>query len=494
MGLATTLSWGHAVGVYLADGRLTMTRVAGTLSGATVVARHQQELNEQSASEALKDLLEKQLTARERRRLPVCIGISPEQTFFSTCPEPETEGNTGVSTGQLLSACGMGDMAAGEQAVVGFVGMKLRGSSVYSVAACRRELAEELCSAAQEAEVQDFRLEPGPWSLLRGAKGKIPGRWKTAVCVLLAEAGGLAILVIHDQPVLWRRFALPSGPEARSIASAVRSLQVYALQKLGVSRVDGLAIHGEMAQNLADEISSFLSLDTTGISNQGLNADVYSLGLALSAKKSQEKAMDMFQALKPPPSLSKMFPKKLAAFVLLVIGAMGFLLWDKLQSLDQEYQIVRQQNSSSKWARKMKTAEIVKERKTLSGEVSAVENFLATRIIWSDYLRDLPSRLPPNAYLSSVWGFAEFKGMSKRKQRVRSNRSLTMRGVTQFADRESAPIEIDSFLNSLRNVEILRRDFPIVTLAEIKWRREAGKETALFTIIALPKKKKASKG
>jgi len=488
------LSWGHAVGVYLADGRLTMTQVAGTLRGAAVVACHQQELNGQSVSEALKDLLEKQLTARQRRRLPVCIGISPEQTFFSTCPEPETEGDASVSSKQLLSACGMGDMAAGEAAAVGFVTMKLRGASVCSVAACRREMAEELSSAAREAEVQDCRLEPGPWSLLRAAEGRIPGRWKTAVCVLLAEAGGLAILVIHGQPFLWRRFALPGGPEARSIASAVRSLQVYALQKLSISRIDGLAIQGQMAKALTDEISGYLSLDTTAISDQGLNADVYSLGLALSAKKSEGRCMDMFHALKPPPSLGKIFPRKLAAFVLLLIGAMGFLLWDKSQSLDQEYQVVRRQNASVKWARKLTSNEINKERKVLSGEISAVQSFLSTRIIWSDYLRDLPSRLPPNAYLSSVWGFAEFTGTGKKRQQVRSNRSLTMRGVTQFADRESAPREIDAFIDSLRNVEILRRDFPIVTLAEIKWRREGGKETALFTIIALPRKRKGGKG
>ena len=139
-------------------------------------------------------------------------------------------------------------------------------------------------------------------------------------------------------------------------------------------------------------------------------------------------------------------------------------------------------------------SDIDKERKTLSAEVTAVEKFLSTRIIWSDYLRDLPSRLPPNAYLSSVWGFAEFKGTGSKSRQVRTSRSLTMRGVTQFADRESAPVEVDAFLNSLRNVEILRRDFPLVTLAEIKWRREGGKDTALFTIIALPKKRTGGKG
>ncbi len=493
MRFAGKLSWGDAVGVYLADGRLTMTRVAATLAGPTVMSRHQQELNGHSTSEVLKDFLEKQLTVRQRRRASVCIGISPEQTFFSTCPEPDTEGDRGASTEQLLSACGMGDMAAGEEAAVGFVTMKLHGTNVCSVAACQRELAEELCSAAKEAEVHDCRLEPGPWSLLRGAKGKIPARWKTAVCVLLGEAGGLAILVIQGQPVLWRRFALPGGPEARSIASAVRSLQVYALQKLGVSRIDGLAIQGQMAKALADEISGYLSLDATAISDQSLNADVYSLGLALSARKSEAKSMDMFRALKPPPSLREIFPKKLAAFLLFVIGAMGMMLWDKSQALDQQIQMVKRQNVSTKWARKMEMGKIEQERKILSGEVSAIERFLSTRIIWSDYLRDLPSRLPPNAYLSSVWGFSEFKGTSKKSRQVRSNRSLTMRGVTQFADRESAPVEIDAFIDSLRNVEILRRDFPLVTLAEIKWRREAGKETALFTIIALPKKKKAPK-
>jgi len=274
----------------------------------------------------------------------------------------------------------------------------------------------------------------------------------------------------------------------------VRSLQVYALQKLGVSRIDGLAIQGQMAKALADEISEFLSLDITAISDQSLNADVYSLGLALSARKSEAKSMDMFQALKPPPSLGKIFPRKLAAFVLLLIGAMGFLLWDKSQCLDQECQMVKRQNASIKWAHELGMGKIEKERKVLSGEVSAVERFLSTRIIWSDYLRDLPSRLPPNAYLSSVWGFSEFKGTSKKSHQRRSNRSLTMRGVTQFSDRESAPVEIDAFIDSLRNVEILRRDFPLVTLAEIKWRRDGGKDTALCTDVLQRIKKKGPKG
>lgn len=488
------MSWGHAVGIYLANGRLTMTRVAGTLGGTAVVTRHQQEMDGQSASEALKDLLETQLTVRERKHLAICIGISPEQTFFSTCPEPETEPGGATSSEKLLAACGMGNMGAGGEAAVGFVSKKLRGANFCSVAACRHELAEKLSAAARKAKVEDCRLEPGPWSLLRAAKGKVPGRWRTAVCVLLGEAGGLAMLLIRGQLVLWRRFALPKGPEARSIASAVRSLQVHALQRLGVGHIDGLAIQGKITRDLADDIAAFLSLATVVISDQSLDADLYSLGLAMSARKPEDKCMDMLQALRRSPSLSKIFPRKLLAVALLLVGAMGLLLWDKSRSLEQEYQFLKQQNASYKWAQDLQTQQIEGESKMLQAEVGAVRKFLSTRIIWSDYLRDLPSRLPPNTYLSNIWALAELKEMGKRKHEKKTNKSLTIRGATRFSDRESAPKEIDAFLESLRNVEILRRDFPIVTLAEIKWKRESGTDTAMFTIIALPRKKKGPQG
>jgi hypothetical protein len=66
-----------------------------------------------------------------------------------------------------------------------------------------------------------------------------------------------------------------------------------------------------------------------------------------------------------------------------------------------------------------------------------------------------------------------------------------MRGVTKFDAGVVAPQEIEAFLESLRNVELLKRDFPKVQLAEIKWRREGESEIAMFTVVALPKKKSA---
>lgn len=122
-----------------------------------------------------------------------------------------------------------------------------------------------------------------------------------------------------------------------------------------------------------------------------------------------------------------------------------------------------------------------------------MHRFLSTRVIWTDYLHNLPTRLPPNACLSNVWATCEMKSMGRKKIKRKTSQSLTLRGVTRFVNRGAAPKEIDTFLESLRSVELLQRDFPLVQLAEIKWRREGESEVALFTIIALPKSGKGSK-
>jgi len=64
-----------------------------------------------------------------------------------------------------------------------------------------------------------------------------------------------------------------------------------------------------------------------------------------------------------------------------------------------------------------------------------------------------------------------------------------MCGMVRFSDRGGAPKEIDAFLESLRGAELLKRTFPIVNLAEIKWRKDAAADIALFTIIATPVEK-----
>jgi Tfp pilus assembly protein PilN len=177
-----------------------------------------------------------------------------------------------------------------------------------------------------------------------------------------------------------------------------------------------------------------------------------------------------------------------AAGMVLAAAGMGLFLWSVLADLDADYENVARQTAAFKWARNLRTEKIAAEKKLLATEVAAVQGFLGTRVIWGDYLRDLPTRLPPNSCLMTLDGQYEMKVAATKKGggQTRVNRSLTIRGMARFTDR-GAPREIDSFLDSLRGVDLLKRDFPLVNLAEIKWRKEGAGDIAMFTIVAMPK-------
>jgi len=497
-GLAARLCWGRAIGVYLQEDRITVTEVATTPAGTAVKATYDREINEEGPGETLKAVLEERLGPRRRRHVPVCLGIRAEQTFFATRPVHREQNQEMPSLEQMLAMSGGGSAWEGGQAVgdyVRFAKVKAMGNQVFSVAACRRDLAEDLFRGLQDAGVENCRLEPGPWSLVEAAdcQGRPPKKWKFSVRVLLGKAGGLAILVVEGQPLLWRRFTVAVEDQAQAIGSAIRSVLVHAITQLGLRSVAGAILQGPSAEAMREQVAGDLGMEVAAVEGEGLTDALCSHALALSAKNDARESLNLFRSLRPPPSIRDMFPWKLAALVLCLGAGMALTLWDKSSALAREHQDLRHQNSSHQWAEKLSTPAINKERKALRLEVGAVHQFLSTRVIWTDYLRDLPTRLPPNACLSNVWASCEMKSMSKKKIKRKTSQSLTLRGVTRFVSRGTAPKEIDTFLGSLRNVELLKRDFPLVQLAEIKWRREGESEVALFTIIALPKSGKGSK-
>ena len=489
-GIAAKVRWGRAVGAYLYDSSITVTEVGATLRGLAVLGRYRAKVDEQGPGVALEKLLEEHFTPRQRRRLPVCLGIGAEHTFFATRPF-DHERQRPPSLEDLLAATGAGSVWEASQMVADHVKLekfKLTGRPVYSVAASRRALAEELFSGLKHAGVQNFRLEPSPWSVLDAIdqRARPPKRWKFVVRVLLDESGGLALFVAEDQPLLWRRFTLGRQQAAQTAASAVRAILVHAAVSLGIRNVDGVVVQGNGAERLATHIADDLGMEAVAVAGEGFTDELCSYALALSAKR-DEQSFDLFRSLRPPPSIREMFPWKLAAFVAAIAACMGLLLWDRSATLAGHLEGLRQQNTSHKWARGRTTPAINQERKQLVANVGAVSRFLSTRVVWSDYLRDLPTRLPPNACLSNISGFCELKDMGKKKQKRQTNKSLTLRGAARFAHRWAAPEEIDAFLAGLRDVESLQRDFPRVQLAEIKWRRQGDSEIALFTIIALPR-------
>jgi Tfp pilus assembly protein PilN len=166
------------------------------------------------------------------------------------------------------------------------------------------------------------------------------------------------------------------------------------------------------------------------------------------------------------------------------------MMWQKASKLASTYNNLKQRDSAYKWAQGKGKREIAKELKTLLSETEAVEKFLSTRIIWSDYLRDLPTRLPANVSLSNFVASCEFQETAEKDSGIRRkiNKSLSLRGMNFFNEGQASPEEIEGFLESLKKIDLLKRDFPKVQLTEIKWRKEGKGEAAIFTVLASPEK------
>jgi len=482
--------WGRALGAYLTPDRVVLTEVAGTPVGTAVVGQHKLAVSDAGPAEALKQWLTANMTPRQRRHTPVCVGVGAEQAFFTTRFFDVGQRKEPPSPKALLEACGAANAWDKNEAAADYVKTKLPGGQAFSLAAVKRDLAEKIYDALREAGVRSARLEPAPWSLLQAAdrQAKPPRKWRVVVRVLLAEAGGLAILSLDGRPVLWRRFTLDRLRPAFSITSAVRTLQIHARRSFDIRSLCGILIQGAADDELAGQVE-----DETGVSTQAAGGDgpsdpQYGLALALSAKNGKEQSLDLMRGLRPPPSIRETFPWKLAALVLFLGGCLTVLLWNESTALASQCEYLDQQTALHEWAAGMTTRDISRQRSTLVTEVNAVRRFLTTRILWSNYLRDLPTRMPPNACLSSIFACSEMEDTSKKKQKQKAKKSMTLRGMARFADRGRAPKEIDSFLESLRGMERLTHDFPLVQLAEIKWRKEGKSEIAMFTVLALPKK------
>jgi hypothetical protein len=181
--------------------------------------------------------------------------------------------------------------------------------------------------------------------------------------------------------------------------------------------VNGIILQGNKASELAEGIAGDRGIPVEIIEGDGFTDAKCSFGLALSAKGNEEQTnLDLFRVLRDEPSILDMFPWKRAASVVFMIACMGFIMWQKVAGLTGEYNNFKQQNASHEWSEGQRTGEISNERKQLLTEVQAVSKFLSSRIIWSDYLRDLPTRLPMNACLSNIWAVNELKEMNKKKK------------------------------------------------------------------------------
>ena len=493
--ILTKLCFGRAIGVYYCGERVSITDLGITVKGLTTLNQESFEM----AGKSLTNILQEYIKNHGGKNASVCLGLKPEQMFFITSrTEYQQDGQV---RDKLLDQAGFHSAEDRSTVVADYFRInKTKSSSgpLCSIGVCKKQLAAELHSALNAAGFTDYLLKPTPWSMAVFASAKLPKKcksWRVFVQIFLNETGGVAVLMLEKHPICWKRFSSTSESVEKMI-SAIRSIFMQSIVTLSHPMVDGIILQGTNAQQFSGKLYDNLGIEVVVVEGAGFTDSYCGHSLAMSAMAKDVTQFDMFHELRTKPSIIKIFPWKIAAAIVLMICSMGFMMWQRAMEIAEACNSIKKQNLAYNWATSKATPAIADERKKLLSETEAMVKFVSTRIIWTDYLNDLPTRLPPNVSLTNLGAMCEYQEGGKKEvgDRKKDTKALSMRGFTLFDKGQAATKEIEAFLESLRKVELLQRDLPNVQMAEVKWRREGKSEKAIFTILAAPKAAKSSEG
>jgi hypothetical protein len=175
-----------------------------------------------------------------------------------------------------------------------------------------------------------------------------------------------------------------------------------------------------------------------------------------------------------------------AGWVWMSIGAME----SKADWLDQS------QRKEPQLAR-LSEPELRTAASNLRDQVGAVQRFLGTRMIWSELLGELPQRLPQDVRIAALWGEEELGsgGKAKEGSPKKQKQRVLMDMTSSFPLDVPAPPELELVLQSVRQMESISARYPDVKLASLRLdnnrRKDATEDSAKFSILCLPKVRKA---
>ncbi len=484
-----------AIGLFIDEREITYSEVAGTPFGPVELRRCRESFEPDRLSEVLQRLLAPSRDRRNRCTIPVVVGVPTVRVFFST--RPIRNANSDATPQMLLHEVLQSPAISIDEMAVESIRSQPGKRPLASIVSCRKKYLTGILTALKESGVEFPRVEPAPCALLRFAcqQYRAPRRARVVLRIFLQEQNGFAVVAAADSPVVWRFLDLPAGEEPAAIRSMVRAMQAV-LKHCGIdSNLDAVLIHGRCPWRSLLETESFqteLGVPIVCHAGPELANGSVAYGLALGGL-TQGESFDLARTLKPEPSFRDIFPWGEVTVQLALLICMGIIFFSRCQNVHEEYQAVAIENARRDWARPVSTPLLEKERTDLDQRIAAVQRFLDTRIIWSAYTHDISSSLPVSVSLNSLQGQCDFESTDKKLGQAKPKKSFILRATVPMAQNGLMPREIDGFMSTLRDHPLLKRDFHVVELADIK-STEGGatvKALASFTVLCLPRTEKA---
>ena len=437
------------MGLYLGEREICVSQVASTLMGPVEVASVRVPCAADDLPAALRLVLA--TFAAGKRRPPVAVGMPASRFFFVT--RALRGADSEASPEVLLQRALRSPTISVNDLIVDMTRTELGKVPMATLAACRRKPLTAILASLESCGVRPKRVEPGPCALVRAAALRRRASWRTKATlrVFLHADHGLAVLVAGNRALAWWNFALRPGEERGAILSARRMLQTVAKYS-GIETPPKTAIvHGrpELHGSLGEEdFGDEIGIRVDCCEGPELDGPAMAFGLALGCMKAEPGDLDLSRTLKPRVSIREIFPWGEALLQGGLVLLAGILLAVRWMTLGDAILAARIENQAHPCLGTPR-AELERQRMELHQKVEAV---------------------------------------GRRSESVaKTKRSLLIQATAPLSTGGAVPHEVDAMLDSLRNLPLLKHEFPLVDLADIKRYRVAGTApTANFTVICTP--------
>ncbi len=487
-----------AIGVYVSDKEVVVSKVVATSLGPVEVAQLRESYTPDQLGIVLNRLLTPLQSRWKRFPLNIALGLSGQRVFYST--RPIKSSNSDASPEMLLHEVLQSASISVDDMALDVVKSRPDKRPVASIVSCRRKYLAGLLTALGTANVNPFRAEPAPCALLRVAalRNRAPRKAKTVLRMFLNATQGLAVLSVGNFPFVWRYFSLSTGTEANALLSVTRTLQTLS-KPCGHERpIDVIVVHGRPDLRelvVSEQLQDGLGIQTTWVEGPALDESVVAFGLALGCLTEGPESFDLSRSLKPRRSLWELFPWGEVAMQTALTICMGLFLANRSSHLDKSYSVVSKAIGEHVWLESLDEQDLEKEKKDLSLKVEAVRKFLGTRVVWTSYVRDIPTRLPKNVSMNGMDGMCDLEVSGKKKESgMKQKKSFILRLSAPLTKEGKMPKEIDDFIGSLRVHPLLNRDFPTVQMRDLTRFQPLANSapSATFSIFCSPKAEKAA--
>ncbi len=429
-------------------------------------------------------------------RSPLVIGVAPERSYIASVTDASVEELAAPTL--MLSRRGFFRGGLIEALAVDVIGTE---AAITAVAACSRDWIKKIVDICVDAGALVVRIEPSIATIARettaAARRLKPRLGANQHAIHLISTEGSCVAIWARGATLLACRSLPfegaqlSEMHVAELHTAVRGLEIFGQQRLTVTALPPVILHGEAAlAPIVMELGRQLGIEVRHITRETIGAMESAAMLARSARGTQRGLADLGRTYWPATGLLELVPQR--EFGGLLVASLLFTAWLWWNVLDTGTRatLLEQQNALDSTLNSGSESDLRAELKRLEAEVGAARRFISTRRLWTPLLSELAAQVPDTASVEIIAGQQPLSsGLGRGSKKL--SQELMIDYVAEFPLDASVPPEANEALQALRNAPALSKAFPLAELASLRLdRNKASKDApdrAKFSILCRPR-------